>query len=35
MAQVKAGKTEAEIRKSWEKGLSDFRKKRAKYLMYP
>ncbi len=32
--QVIAGKTEAEIRKSWEKGLQDFEKIRLKYVMY-
>jgi uncharacterized protein YbbC (DUF1343 family) len=33
--QVKAGKTEAEIRKSWEPALVEFRKTRKKYLLYP
>jgi uncharacterized protein YbbC (DUF1343 family) len=33
--QLKAGKTEAEIRKSWEPGLSNFKKIRKKYLLYP
>lgn len=32
--QIIAGKTEAEIRKSWEKGLLDFEKIRLKYVMY-
>lgn len=32
--QVKAGKSEAEIRKSWEPGLAEFRNIRRKYLMY-
>ncbi len=34
MAQIKAGKTEAEIRKSWEPKLSAFKKIRKKYLLY-
>ena len=29
-----AGKTEAEIRASWEKGLEDYREMREKYLLY-
>lgn len=33
--QIKAGKSEDEIRKSWEPGLSDFKKLRKKYLLYP
>jgi len=32
--QIIAGISEAEIRKSWEPGLSAFKKKRAKYLLY-
>ena len=32
--QVKAGKTEAEIRQSWEPALSDFKITRKKYLLY-
>ncbi|MDO1501242.1 DUF1343 domain-containing protein [Winogradskyella maritima] len=32
--QIEAGKTEAEIRKTWEKDLEDFKKTRAKYLIY-
>lgn len=32
--QLKDGKTEAEIRKSWEPGLSQFKKIRKKYLLY-
>lgn len=32
--QIEAGTSEAEIRKSWEKGLSDFKEKRKKYLIY-
>ncbi len=35
MQQVKDGKTEDEIRKSWEPKLSEFKKIRKKYLMYP
>lgn len=35
MQQIIAGKTEKEIRASWEPKLSAFRKKRKKYLMYP
>lgn len=34
MKQVKEGKTEAEIKKSWEPGLEDFKKIRKKYLLY-
>jgi uncharacterized protein YbbC (DUF1343 family) len=34
MWQIINGKTEAEIRKSWEPGLAAFRKIRAKYLLY-
>jgi uncharacterized protein YbbC (DUF1343 family) len=33
--QIIAGKSEEEIRKSWEPGLSDFKKLRKKYLLYP
>lgn len=32
--QIINGKTEAEIRKSWEPGLSDFKLMRKKYLLY-
>jgi uncharacterized protein YbbC (DUF1343 family) len=32
--QIKAGKSEDEIRASWEPGLSDFKKIRKKYLLY-
>jgi uncharacterized protein YbbC (DUF1343 family) len=35
MKQIKEGKTEAEIRKSWEPGLSEFKSIRKKYLLYP
>lgn len=33
--QIIAGKTEKEIRESWEPGLSDFKMLRKKYLLYP
>lgn len=33
-AQVKAGKTEAQIRKSWDPALANFKKMRKKYLLY-
>ncbi len=33
--QIIAGTSEAEIRKSWEPGLSNFKKTRTKYLIYP
>jgi uncharacterized protein YbbC (DUF1343 family) len=33
--QIIAGKSEKEIRDSWEPGLSDFKKLRVKYLLYP
>jgi uncharacterized protein YbbC (DUF1343 family) len=32
--QIIAGRSEKEIRKSWEPGLSDFKKLRTKYLLY-
>ena len=32
--QIEKGVTEEEIRKSWEKGLADFREVREKYLIY-
>jgi uncharacterized protein YbbC (DUF1343 family) len=35
MQQIKDGKTEEEIRKSWEPALSEFKKIRKKYLLYP
>lgn len=35
MEQLKAGATEAEIRKSWEPKLSAFKTIRKKYLLYP
>lgn len=34
MQQVKDGKTEKEIRSSWEPALSEFKKTRKKYLLY-
>ncbi|MCE7039960.1 exo-beta-N-acetylmuramidase NamZ domain-containing protein [Dyadobacter sp. CY312] len=33
--QIIAGASEAEIRKSWEPGLSEFKEIRKKYLLYP
>lgn len=33
--QIKEGKSEEEIRKSWEPELSNFKKIRKKYLLYP
>ncbi len=33
--QIIAGTSEAEIRQSWEPGLSTFKKTRQKYLLYP
>lgn len=35
MDQVKSGRTEAEIRQSWQPALIEFRKIRKKYLLYP
>ncbi len=35
MQQIKEGKSEEEIRKSWEPKLSEFKKTRKKYLLYP
>lgn len=35
MQQIKDGKTEAEIRASWQPMLDAFKKKRKRYLMYP
>ncbi len=32
--QIEAGVPEAEIRKSWEKGLKEFKQMRAQYLLY-
>ena len=34
MQQVRDGKTEAEIRKSWEPELDKFKETRKKYLLY-
>ncbi|RYZ99988.1 MAG: DUF1343 domain-containing protein [Sphingobacteriaceae bacterium] len=33
--QIEAGKSEAEIRKSWEPALTNFKALRKKYLLYP
>jgi uncharacterized protein YbbC (DUF1343 family) len=33
--QIIAGKTEEQIRKSWEPQLSHFKSMRKKYLLYP
>lgn len=33
--QIIAGKTEGDIRQSWEPGLSQFKQTRKKYLLYP
>jgi uncharacterized protein YbbC (DUF1343 family) len=33
--QIKEGKSEEEIRKSWEPALTEFKKIRKKYLLYP
>jgi uncharacterized protein YbbC (DUF1343 family) len=35
MQQIKDGKTEAEIRKSWEPELEEFKTIRKRYLLYP
>jgi len=32
--QIISGKTEKEVRQSWEPGLSEFKKLRKKYLLY-
>ena len=32
--QIEAGTSDADIRKSWEKGLKDFKEMRKKYLIY-
>ena len=34
MDQIRAGKTEAQIRKTWQPALNDFKKIRKKYLLY-
>lgn len=34
MQQIQAGKTEAEIRASWQPKLEEFKRKRKKYLLY-
>ncbi len=33
--QILAGKTEAEIRETWQQGLTDYAQLRKKYLLYP
>ena len=33
--QIKSGKTESEIRKSWQKDLDNYKIMRKKYLLYP
>jgi uncharacterized protein YbbC (DUF1343 family) len=33
--QIIAGKTEEEIRQSWEPALSKYKAMRSKYLLYP
>ena len=33
--QIIAGKSEEEIRQSWEPGLSQYKLMRKKYLLYP
>lgn len=33
--QIEAGKSEQEIKASWQSGLADFAKTRSKYLLYP
>jgi uncharacterized protein YbbC (DUF1343 family) len=33
--QILAGKTESEIRETWQQGLTDYAKLRKKYLLYP
>jgi uncharacterized protein YbbC (DUF1343 family) len=33
--QIIAGKSESEIRQTWEKSLDTFKKQRSKYLLYP
>ena len=33
--QVMSGMSEADIRKSWEPGLSIYKEMRKKYLLYP
>ena len=35
MEQLKAGKTAAEIKVSWQPGITAFKKIRKKYLLYP
>jgi hypothetical protein len=35
MQQIKDGKTEVQIRQSWQPGLTKFKAIRKKYLLYP
>jgi uncharacterized protein YbbC (DUF1343 family) len=35
MEQIKAGKSESEIRKTWQPELNEYKVKRKKYLLYP
>ena len=35
MKQIREGKSETEIRQSWEPALTEFKKTRKKYLLYP
>jgi uncharacterized protein YbbC (DUF1343 family) len=35
MEQIIAGKSETEIRNSWQPGIETFKKIRKKYLLYP
>jgi uncharacterized protein YbbC (DUF1343 family) len=35
MQQIRAGKSEEEIRASWQPKLDEFKKIRKKYLLYP
>jgi hypothetical protein len=35
MWQLMNGKSEAEIRKSWQPGLAKYKAMRKKYLLYP
>lgn len=32
---IEAGISDTEIRRSWQQGLNDYRRKRAPYLLYP
>ena len=35
IAQIMAGASEEEIRASWEPALSEYKKMRVKYILYP